>query len=286
MKKIFLLIFGAISSFTILAQQDGQGLSLKIPGTNTPASYNYSENLYVSGNIGIGTDMYNGYSFGLFNFIMAENNLRILFDDSNESGDGYPFNDWQLEFNSNLPYQSGGTDFFAINDITNSTTPFKIEAGAPDYSLYIKSDYYDYGFAGLCSNVPGKHLQIHQDVSPRFRLEQVGGASPDHTWELGMLNSNLIIRDVTNSSVIPVKIGASNADISSIIKTNENGNIGIQGDPNDAYKFLVGGDIYVDSYMYVEDDDTEGKFRISNINGTLTFEILDNSVWVKVLELD
>lgn len=112
-----------------------------------------NNDLIVQGSLGVGTDAVNGENFGFNTMILKENNLRILFDDSDDPNGTYPSNDWQIEINNNL---NGGPSYFAINDITHSTTPFKIMAGAPDNAFFISSE----GKVGIGTNTPAATLEV------------------------------------------------------------------------------------------------------------------------------
>lgn len=107
----------------------------------------------IQGSIGIGMDVPNNYDFGFNTMVFAENNLRLLFDDTDTEA-GYPDNDWQFEFNESA---NGGTNHFAINDITSETTPFKVMAGAPDNAIFISED----GRTGIGTNTPQEQLTVN-----------------------------------------------------------------------------------------------------------------------------
>jgi len=107
----------------------------------------------IDGNIAIGFDAVNGEEFGFNSIILKENNLRILFDDTDSITGTSPANDWQIEINES---NNGGTSHFAIKDITSETTPFKIMAGAPTSSLFINSD----GKIGIGTDNPASELDV------------------------------------------------------------------------------------------------------------------------------
>jgi hypothetical protein len=91
----------------------------------------------MKNSLGIGQDMNVDQDFGFNTIILKENNLRLLFDDSDDISGTMPANDWQIEANSSA---NGGTSHFAILDATAGTTPFKILAGAPESSLYVAAN--------------------------------------------------------------------------------------------------------------------------------------------------
>lgn len=107
--------------------------------------------------IGIGVDMNTGEDFGFKTVLLKENNLRIFFDDSDDPNGTNPANDWEIEINAK---ENGGTSHFAINDVSHSTTPFKILAGAPENSLFINAS----GNVGLGTNTPSENLEVNGNI--------------------------------------------------------------------------------------------------------------------------
>lgn len=69
-------------------------------------------------------------------FILKDSDIKITFEDTSTQV-GYPSNNWQIHINDK---EITGEDNFKIKDLTAATTPFKIEAGAPDGSFIINSD--------------------------------------------------------------------------------------------------------------------------------------------------
>ena len=106
--------------------------------------------MIVTGSECLGFDCVDGESFGYSTLRLKENNLRLHFMDT--SIGTFPANDWNIEINSTL---SGGASYFAIQDETNSTYPFRIEAGAPNHALYVE----DYGRIGFGTNIP--YVELH-----------------------------------------------------------------------------------------------------------------------------
>lgn len=81
----------------------------------------------------IGMDATSGDGAGPGTLTLAENNLRIRFKDTSNSG-GFPTNDWELTANQSA---NGGVNFFGIYDVDHATMPFLVESAAPDSALYI-----------------------------------------------------------------------------------------------------------------------------------------------------
>ncbi|WP_405207543.1 hypothetical protein [Aquimarina sp. LLG6339-5] len=112
-----------------------------------------SNDVIIQNSLGVGVDATSGVDFGFNTLLLTENNLRILFDDSDDISGTLPANDWQIEINESA---NGGTNHFAIVDVTGATTPFKIMAGAADNSLFVAAD----GNVGLGTNNPTNKLEV------------------------------------------------------------------------------------------------------------------------------
>lgn len=157
------------------------------------------DDLIVDGSACIGFDCVNGESFGFDTIRLKENNLRIKFDDTSTSS-SFPRNDWQLTANDSA---NGGASKFSIDDITNSRTPFTVEATAPSNSLYVD----DGGRLGFGTANPVVEGHFVDGDTPTARLEQDGssGFAPQ-TWDLAGNETNFFVRDVTNGSQLPFRI--------------------------------------------------------------------------------
>lgn len=91
----------------------------------------------------------------------------ILFDDtSNAPSVGK--RDWQLNANGGF---SDPDEFFAIEDITASTTPFQITGTAPDNTLYVAAD----GKIGLGTSLPQSDLHLQAGSTLGITLEAGNG---------------------------------------------------------------------------------------------------------------
>ncbi|MDF0598926.1 hypothetical protein, partial [Psychromarinibacter halotolerans] len=174
-------------------------LSGALTGSAALADQVFIEDLIVQGSACIGVDCVNGENFGFDTIRLKENNLRIRFDDTSNSG-SFPNVDWQLTINETA---NGGLNKFSIDDITNNRTPFTVEAAAPTHSLYID----DGGRIGLGTASPVVEMHIVDGDSPTLRLQQDGssGFTPQ-TWDVAGNEANFFIRDVTGGSRLPFKI--------------------------------------------------------------------------------
>ena len=157
-----------------------------------------NDDLIVNGNLGVGIDMANDYSFGFNTFVLRENNLRIFFDDT--STDAFPANKWILEANGT---SNGGSNHFAIQDATAGRNLFLVEAGAPANSLYVNKS----GRIGIGTSSPLFQLHLLRGDTPGLRLEQDASYGwTAQSWDMAGNESNFFIRDVTNGSRLSFRI--------------------------------------------------------------------------------
>jgi hypothetical protein len=158
-----------------------------------------NDDLIVDGSACVGFDCVNGESFGFDTIRLKENNLRIKFDDTSTIA-SYPRNDWQLTANDSA---NGGAGKFSIDDISNSRTPFTVEANARNHSLYVD----DGGRIGNRTATPSTEIHSIDGDTPTLRLQQDGssGFAPQ-TWDVAGNETNFFIRDVTNGSRLPFRI--------------------------------------------------------------------------------
>jgi len=165
----------------------------------TQATVVHSGASEITNSLGIGGDIYSGYPYSFDTFVLRENNLRILFDDTSTAG-GFPSNDWRLEANSS---SSGGASYFAIQDATAHRNSFVVEAGARSNALYVD----DGGRIGIGTSTPVVDIHAVRGNTPTLRLEQDGssGFSPQ-TWDVAGNETNFFVRDVTNGSKLPLRI--------------------------------------------------------------------------------
>jgi hypothetical protein len=201
----------------------------------TPQDQVIADDLITQGSICAGLDCVNNESFGFDTIRLKENNTRIKFDDTSASA-GFPNTDWQLTANDSA---SGGRNMFAIDDITDSKTPFLVMGNAPTNSLFIDAT----GRIGLRTGTPVLDLQITTSNTPGIRLEQNNtGGFTAQTWDVAGNEANFFVRDVTGGSRLPFRIrpGAptSSVDISA------SGNVGI-GTASPAATLDVNGDMLV-----------------------------------------
>jgi hypothetical protein len=184
------------------------GFAIGMIGTAASADNVILDDLIVDGSACIGMDCVNGESFGFDTLRLKENNLRIKADDTSNSA-SFPNRDWQLTFNDS---GNGGLNKFSIDDVTGGRTPFTLEAGAPNHSLYVD----DGGRIGVGTSTPVVQIHNKNGNTPTLRLEQDGTSGfTAQTWDVAGNEANFFIRDATNGSALALRIqpgsGTSNA---------------------------------------------------------------------------
>lgn len=147
----------------------------------------------------VGNDCVNGESFGFDTVRLKENNLRIHFQDTSTSA-SFPTNDWRITINDS---SNGGGNYFAIDDVSASRTPFRVDAGAPTNAVRVDSA----GDLGLGTANPVVDLHVVSGNTPTLRLEQDGSSGfTAQTFDIASNEANFFVRDVTNGSQLPFRI--------------------------------------------------------------------------------
>ncbi len=162
------------------------------------------DDLIVQGGLCVGFDCVEGEVFDFVSIKIKENNARLLFEDTSTSS-AFPGNDWQLTANASA---NGGGNYFAIEDVTGTKTPFLVEAGARTNALYVASS----SRIGVGTASPSVLMHAVDGNSPTLRLDQDGssGFNPQ-VWDLAGNETSFFIRDVTNDGQLPFRVmtGAS-----------------------------------------------------------------------------
>lgn len=215
----------------ILHVQAGQFASLELeeidpdqppvdPGDSgeVPFDQVIADDLIVIGSECVGADCVNNENFGFDTLRLKENNLRIHFEDTSNTG-SFPSNDWRIVANDSI---NGGDNYLALEDSTAGRIPFKLESAAPANALLIDSD----GDVGFGTATPVVDLHAVDGNTPTLRLDQDGsnGFSPQ-IWDLAGNEANFFIRDVTNGSALPFRINPG-APTSSL-QIEAGGNVGV-----------------------------------------------------------
>ncbi|BAN00368.1 hypothetical protein YM304_00540 [Ilumatobacter coccineus YM16-304] len=174
-------------------------VGLGLTGVGVFADEVIADDTVLKGSLCVGIDCQNNESFGYDTIRLKENNLRIRFVDTSNSG-SFPTNDWQITVNDST---NGGLNKFSIDDLDGGSTPFTIEAGAGTDSLRVD----DAGRVGLGTANPATQAHVVDGNSPTLRLDQDGsqGFQPQ-AWDLGSNETNFFVRDATTGGTLPFKI--------------------------------------------------------------------------------
>ncbi len=216
------------------------------------------DDVIIDGSQCTGTDCVSNESFGFDVHRYKESNLRIHFDDTSPGGGSFPNNDWRIRINDS---SNGGANYFAIDDATAEERIFRLDAGAPASSLYVKSN----GHLGLGTDNPQQDIHIVSGDYPNLRFDQdTNGGFDAQVWEIGGDEIFFSIRD-ESSSTIPLQVGHKAPDNSLVIDSL--GNIGI-GTLSPAFDLQVAGNVDVTGELTAASD-IQLKYNIENMTDAL-----------------
>lgn len=235
------------------------------------------DDLIVDGSACVGLDCVNGESFGFDTLRLKENNLRINFQDTSNSG-SFPTNDWRIVANDT---SNGGANYLAIEDSDAGRIPFRVEAGARSNALVVESD----GDIGIGTLNPAVDLQITTGNTPTLRLEQDGSSGfQSQTWDVAGNEANFFVRDVTNGSKLSFRIRPGAPESS--IDIAADGDIGMGTSSPQAKLHVVTSAVGDEGKMLLVNNSTTKQDRISlhlinNGKPQLKLENSDNSIsWI------
>ena len=185
----------------------------------------FLDDVIVDGSLCVGFDCVNGESFGSDTIRLKENNLRIKFQDTSSTA-SFPTRDWMLLANDST---NGGVEKFSLLDVDGNRSPFTIEAGARNQSLYVENS----GEVGFGTANPVTVLHAVQGNTPTLRLEQDGssGFTPQ-TWDIAGNEAGFFVRDATNGSTLPFRILPGAASQSLVVDGDDEVGIGAGTNPS------------------------------------------------------
>jgi len=189
-------------------------------GPARPMDVVHNDDVIITGSLCIGYDCATDgtESFGADTIKFKENTMRIFFDDTSSAA-GFPANDWRIVVND---ASSGGGNYFAVEDTTEGSTPFKIEAGAPSNALYVD----DSGRIGIGTATPIYNINVVYGDSPAVRLHQdTSYGWTEQKWDISGNEANFFVRDGTNGSKLPFRIEPNTPTNTLTMKSN--GYVGI-----------------------------------------------------------
>jgi len=210
-----------VSSNIVEPNGVGRGsISTSQDNLSTTSGQVFTTDLIVIGSTCIGVDCTSSESFGFDTLRFKENNLRIKFQDTSNSG-SFPTRDWQLIANDST---NGGEEYFAIFDQDSGRYTFKLRGGTRANAIYVDSS----GRVGLGTSTPSEDLHIWYGDTPTIRLDQSGSGWAPQMWDISGNETNFFIRDVTHSSNLPFRIRTTAPHNSLYIDTDGDVGLGTQ----------------------------------------------------------
>jgi hypothetical protein len=236
-------LYASVSEIHAIYQKPIIGQPNQLATDNTVLSEDaqvFTQDVIVQGSLCVGIDCNSAESFGFDTQRFKENNLRIHFDDTSNSG-SFPANDWRIVINGS---NNGDPSYFAIEDATAGRFPFLIEAGALANTLYVDNSKK----VGINTSSPVVEMHIADGDSPAVRLEQDGSSGfTSQTWDIAGNETNFFVRDVTNASKIPFRIVPNAPDRAMVIANTGNVGIGVTNNNPTAKLQVESGNVYVKS---------------------------------------
>jgi hypothetical protein len=234
------------------------------------------DDLIVQMSLCVGFDCVNNENFGFDTIRLKENNLRIHFDDTSNTG-SFPANDWRLVANDSA---NGGRNVFYLEDSATGREVFSVEAGAPTNALWVDST----GNVGFGTSTPVLQLHVKDGNTPALRLEQDGSSGfSAQTWDVAGNEANFFVRDVTNGSKLPFRI-RPNAPTSSIdIAASGDVGIGTQS-PEVELHILATGEAATDVQFKIEAN-TDPAFDFEEQDSGVTWRFINNNAALKIVDI-
>ena len=208
------------------ALEVSEGSDLDVPSENKDILH--LDDVIIDFSLCVGTDCVNGENFGFDTIRLKENNLRIHFDDTSNSG-SFPRNDWTIIANDS---SNGGASYLGIQDRTAGRIPFRVEAGARENALYVEGD----GDIGIGTPNPVVDVHTVAGDTPTLRLDQDNSSGfTAQAWDLAGNESNFFLRDVSNGSKLPFRVQPSAPENSLTLRANNRVGMGTWSPETDVH---------------------------------------------------
>lgn len=170
---------------TPAARDDLNRSQLDSGGTPNQIEYFvHAEDVSTIGKQCIGLDCTGAEAFGFDTIRLKENNVRIKFEDTSNSG-SFPNKDWQLTANESI---NGGLNLFSIDNVTDGQSPLVLRDNAGNNAIYAVDSKVGFG-----TNAPARALHAVEGDTPSLRLDQQGGGFPAYVWDVGGNEANFFI---------------------------------------------------------------------------------------------
>lgn len=154
-------------------------LFLSLPATIAFSAQVFLNDMVIRYSLCVGGDCNNEEVFDMDTIRLEENNLRIHFSDTSNSG-SFPGRDWRITINDST---NGGGNFFAVDDVDAGQRPFTIEADAGDNALVLGSS----GNVGIGTDNPTETLHVAGNALITGNLEL--GSSRTYKTNIHSLDS-------------------------------------------------------------------------------------------------
>ena len=185
----------------------------------------FNDNVVIRQELAVGKETATNENLDVTTLLLKEDVIRMHIDDT--SGGLSPANDWRLLINDEVNTE----DYFAIEDSTAGTIPFRIDAGAAENSFRITTSGIDLGGdlsftdnLGIGTDAPEKTLHISTGSTPTVRFESTD--SGGHTWDVVGTAADFFLQDVSHGSNIPFRVGVG-APRNSLMVEQNTGDVGI-----------------------------------------------------------
>ncbi|MEZ5333455.1 MAG: hypothetical protein R2991_15795 [Thermoanaerobaculia bacterium] len=217
-----------------------------------------SGDLTVYNSLCVGFDCATSESYGDNTIRLKENNLRIHFDDTSNSG-SFPNHDWRIVANDSA---NGGANKFSIEDSTAGRTPFTVTGSSPNNSIFVDSS----GRVGFRTSTPVLDLHVKTGNTPALRLEQDGSSGfASQIWDVAGNETTFFIRDATNGSTLPFRIRPGAA--SSTLSIDSDSQVGV-GTVSPGAKLDVVNNVSSDTALRVTNNFASNPIMMSLVNTT------------------